>query len=462
VHVHPRHAANRSPVPPQHRAANSRRLPLKIAATIVAASMLAACVALGERVRQLNANITTLDRVAQLVDADDRPEVRVTATAEAAPSDPFGGQAVNILITAIDSRAGQNATVVGDTMETLLNDVNMVVHISADRARVDVVAIPRDTLVKTPSCVRPNGSETSGGSTRMINEAFARGANNDVNAKDEGVACIVNTVESVTNIYLNSFVLVEFAGFASVVDGLGGVDICVPEGLKGKQSGIDLTPGMHHLDGRTALAFARTRQGKTYTGQSLTGSDTDRISRQQELMATVINEILASGNLQSLGKLNATATAVTKALYVGPELGSVVDLAGLAYALRQIKMQNISLFTAPWTQAKEDPNRVRLATWGSPNRLGGLNAQEIFELIARDQPIPGTTPYKVAHPGDTDDADRSPSADTSVAASPDSGADPGSGAAGSGTDAIPPADDDFITPLTAPVTCDASGLAVDG
>jgi LCP family protein required for cell wall assembly len=426
--------------------------------------MLAACVAVGERIRQLDANITTLDRVKELIGMDDRPEQRATTSAQAAPNDPFGGRAVNILITAIDSREGENAAYSGDTMETVLNDVNMIAHLSADRSRVDVVAIPRDTLLETPDCTRPDGTETHGGSTRMINVAFQRGSDNDFTAKDEGVACVMKTVELATDIRLDTFVLVQFAGFANVVDGLGGVSICVPEGLVGKKSGVDLPPGMNHLDGRKALAFARTREGKTYYGDWLTGADTERISRQQELIATVINKVLASGNLQSLGKLNATATAVTRSLYVGPELGSVMDLAGLAYALRNIKMENVSLFTAPWVQDTQDTNRVRLASWGAPNRFGGLNAAEVFELIALDQPIPGTTPYKVANPEPLDDTSdpSDPSGGDPIGQDPTGEASQGAGGA-TGTDGavpqttVPPADPDFVTPLTAPVTCPPAG-----
>ncbi|MDR1634884.1 MAG: LCP family protein [Bifidobacteriaceae bacterium] len=426
---------------------------------MVAALALAATAAVGERIRQLDANITTLDRVKELVGMDDRPSDRATTTAEAAPLDPFGGRPVNILITAIDSREGENADVVGDSMETLLNDVNMVAHISADRSRVDVVAIPRDTLVEMPSCPRADGTSSPARSSVMINEAFGTGARNDVSAKDEGVSCVIKTVEAVTGIRLNTFILVEFAGFANVVNALDGVDICVPEGLIGKKSHIDLEPGQHHLDGKTALAYARTREGKTYAGERLDGSDTTRISRQQELMATVINEVLNSGKLQSLGTINSTATAVTKALSVGEEIGSVMDIAGLAYALRQIKMENVSLFTAPWVPAPEDPDRVKLATWGNPDKFGGLTAAEIFELIARDQPVPGTTPYKVANP---DAAEQGPSA--SAGASAAASADPtgdGTGTPGGGS-ATPPADDDFITPLTAPVTCAVAGQGDDG
>jgi LCP family protein required for cell wall assembly len=443
----------------QHRLKISRRQPLRLVAAVVAAAVVGACVGVAERVRQLDANITTLGRVYELVGETGRPTARATTTAEAAPLDPFGGRAVNILITAIDTRDGDNAAYVRDTQEGLLNDVNMVAHISADRSRVDIVSIPRDTLLEIPSCPRPDGSQSYARSSAMINEAFATGSASDSAAKDEGVSCVVKTVEAATDIYLDSFILVEFAGFANVVDALGGIDICVPDGLIGRKSRIDLPPGMNHLDGRTALAYARTREGKTYSGDYLTGSDTDRISRQQQLIATVVNEVLSSGSLQSIGKINSTASAITKALFVGEEFSSVVDMAGLAYSLRDIKMENVSLFTAPWVQDTQDPNRVRLATWGNSNRFGGLNAEEVFARLAADQPVPGTSPYKVSQP----DAAGSPSQPAGGAATA-TDADPLGPTGGAETPggSAPTPDDDFITPLTAPVSCPAAEPDADG
>jgi LCP family protein required for cell wall assembly len=441
----------------------------------MASVMLAAFVAVGERIRQFDANLTVLDQVDDLLGLAGRPERKATTEAEAAPGDPFGGQAVNILLTAIDSRDGDNAGTVYEHLSSnperyreLLNDVNMVAHISADRQRVDIVAIPRDTLITLPDCSRPDGTTAWGYNRAQINWAFNHAANSDPAAKNEGVACVMQAVESITGIYLDTFILVDFAGFANVVDGLGGVDICVPEGLVGRDSKVELEPGQHHLDGRTALAYARTRTGKTATGKALDGADTTRISRQQELIATVINEVMDSGNLQSIGKLNATATAVTKSLYVGDELGSVGALAGLAYALRNIELANVSLFTAPWVQDLYDRNRVQLAEWGQGDRFGGLSAEGVFEVIGRDEAVPGTVPYKLAHPEDLSDADQSGWPDPSDPSAQEGGSagDPGAVDAAGGaepeTSATPSADDEFVTPLTAPVTCQMAGQGSSG
>jgi LCP family protein required for cell wall assembly len=432
---------------------------LKAVAVVVAASALAGFVAVGERVRQLNSNITVLKGIDQLIGSDDRPTERATTSAEPDPLDPFGGRAVNILITAIDSREGENRDAVGDSMDTLSNDVNMIAHISADRERVDVMAIPRDTMVAMPACTRADGSQTDASNREQINTAFALGSSSNAQNKSEGAACVFKTIESVTTIPLDSVILVDFAGFASVVDALGGVDVCTPEGLTSKKAHLSLEPGSHHLDGLTALQYARTRDPRTFDGRSLSdGSDIQRISHQQQLIATVINEVLASGNLKSINKLNTTASAITKSLYVGSELGSVVGMAGLAYSLRDIKLENISLFTVPWAPDSIDANRVKLASWGTDSRFGGLNAAEIFELIATDQQIPGTVPYKLANPEAPSGA-ASAEPDQTASQAPDNSPPDGPNAVA----VTPEADDDFVTPRTVPTAeCKVEGQGSNG
>jgi LCP family protein required for cell wall assembly len=294
------------------------------------------------------------------------------------------------------------------------------------------MSIPRDTLVALPQCVQPGGSMAAAKSDAMINTAFQRGSNFDPEAKAEGMACVVRTVEEVTQIRLDAFVLVDFAGFQNVVDALGGVDICVPRGLVGRKTPTNLTPGQHHLNGQEALQYARTREGKYADGELLDGSDLGRINRQQELIAAVINEVLAAGQLTSLPKLNTTATAVADSLDVSTELGSVASLAGLAYALRDIKLENISLFTVPNTAAGY---RVRLDQVGHQGAVGGIGANALFDLLATDQPVPGTPAHKAP------------------AAAPPSQAESGGTDPDTGGSAPPPADADVATVFDAPTTC---------
>jgi hypothetical protein len=86
--------------------------------------------------------------------------------AAAEPGDPAEGRAYNLLVLGSDTRVGDNADY-GEA-EGQRSDTALVVHISADRSRVDVISIPRDLIVDIPSCPtapRP-ASPTTSGSTR--------------------------------------------------------------------------------------------------------------------------------------------------------------------------------------------------------------------------------------------------------------------------------------------------------
>src|SRR5215467_762125 len=127
-------------------------------------------------------------------------------TSAASPSGPL-----NILLAGVDVRAGltrrqERVLHVGDSTGQN-SDTLMVVHITADRRRMSVVSLPRDSWVKIP-----------GFGMNKINAAFGLG----------GPPLMVRTVEQATGLTINDFVEVNFLGFVKIIDALGGVNICLP------------------------------------------------------------------------------------------------------------------------------------------------------------------------------------------------------------------------------------------
>ena len=168
-----------------------------------------------------------------------------------------------------------------DEVDGQRSDTTIVVHISADRSRVEMVSIPRDSLVDIPSCKRSDGSESYPQYNAMFNSAFSIGG--QTGEVSDAAACTQKTVESLTGVYVDDFVVVNMAGFVNMIDALGGVPMCIEEDIASPKAHLDLlTAGYHVLDGTTALGYARAR-----TGTGLNGSDTSRIGRQQELIAAV-------------------------------------------------------------------------------------------------------------------------------------------------------------------------------
>ena len=121
-------------------------------------------------------------------------DYQIDGNAQATP-DSFDGRALNILVVGTDSRNGDSGNVgAGDEEEVpgLRNDSTMVIHVSADRSRVQVVSIPRDTLVDIPACKHRDGSTSEPIEEEMFNNSMfygADGGNTDADIAP-GLACV--------------------------------------------------------------------------------------------------------------------------------------------------------------------------------------------------------------------------------------------------------------------------------
>jgi LCP family protein required for cell wall assembly len=292
---------------------------------------------------------------------------RPNGAGQAAPIDAKAGKPLNLLVMGSDSRAGANNDNSG--VDGMRSDTTMVMHVSADRSRVEVVSIPRDTLVDIPSCILPDGTETRPEKGAMFNSAFSIGGQTgDVGA---AAACTIRTVEDLSGIFIDDFVVVDFAGFINVVDALGGVPMTVPENINDPQADLRLSAGCQVLDGHDALGFARVRKS---VGD---GSDISRIGRQQELVAAIAREALGKNLLTDLPALYQFLDAATATLTTGSEIGQIPVLAGLANSLRGIDAASINFVTMPFDWAGA---RVRPAT----------EAADLWDNLAADVPVAGT------------------------------------------------------------------------
>jgi LCP family protein required for cell wall assembly len=250
---------------------------------------------------------------------------------KAAPTEPTEYEALNILVMGTDTRTGQGNDF-GDPGTTASgnghSDTTILLHVSADRTRALAVSIPRDSWVTRPSCKDGDTSEVSG----RFNEAFAAG----------GPSCTIRAVEALTDVRIDHFVVVDFKGFQSVVDAVGGVPICLAEAVDDPKSGLKLDAGTHVLDGQQALAFARAR--KTLGD----GSDLSRIDRQQVFLSALIRQVQSKSLLTDAGTLVSVLTSVSQSLTVDTGLGTVDDLKDLAVSLQGITPAKVKFVTVPW------------------------------------------------------------------------------------------------------------------
>ncbi len=280
------------------------------------------------------------------------------------PIDKKAGQPLNILIIGSDSRAGtENAGKVAG----MRSDTTMLAHISANRKRIEIVSIPRDTLLPIPACKLPNGKSTWAQDEMMFNAAFALGgATGDINA---AASCTLNTVEKLTGVLIDGYIVLNFNSFEHVVNTIGGVEICFKEDVYDRESGLNVKKGCQLLDGKQALAFARTRHALG------NGSDISRISRQQELVGTIAEKIISMNVVSNAPKLYSLLKNTVRYVDTSQGLGNINWLGGFAYSLKGLKLDDITFITMPHYP---EGNRVRPAR----------SAEIIWDALREDKPIP--------------------------------------------------------------------------
>src|ERR1700760_3943027 len=238
---------------------------------------------------------------------------------DAGTSDSGTTGPLNILVAGVDQRTGlthhQEVVLhVGDDVSTN-SDTLMLVHVSADRSRVEVISIPRDSWVDIP-----------GHGMSKINAAYGLG----------GPKLMVQTVEQATGLTINHYVEVNFLGFVKITDALGGVNICLPQPVDDSYSGLRLSAGVHHVDGITALAYARDRH-------SFATSDLARIQDQQKLLSTALANAIHSGLLANPLRLSGFISAAVSALTVDKGL----NVSALADQMRGIGTGDVRFMTVP-------------------------------------------------------------------------------------------------------------------
>jgi LCP family protein required for cell wall assembly len=323
------------------RRAGRRSRALKTAGLVLAGALVLGAGTAGWAFWHLNANIKSVDINNAL--GDDRPAKAVTTPSPSASASPLPTGSLNILVLGSDSRSGEgNQELGGGNSTGARSDTAMVVHIDAGRSKATVVSIPRDTLVTRPSCPLSSGGSTEVAYSTMFNSAYAIG----------GPVCAVKTVESITDVRMDHFIEIDFSGFAKLVDALGGVTVTTDEDIDDEDSHLTLEAGTHHLDGRAALALARTRHGMG------DGSDLGRIGLQQKLVKALLEQISSTDLLTDPTKLYKVADAVTGSLTTDTGLDSLSELMSLGESLKGLSAGEVKTVTMPVVTAASDANRV--------------------------------------------------------------------------------------------------------
>jgi LCP family protein required for cell wall assembly len=246
------------------------------------------------------------------------------------PSTHPATKPVTVLLLGVDRRSATGGTNNTDTL--------LLFYLDPETQRAAMLSIPRDLYVDIP-----------GHNQNRINTAYAYGERDGTG----GLALARQTVSATLGIPVDHAVLIDFTVFVTVVDAIGGIDVDVPYDIYDPtypDSGIGydpfyITAGSHHLDGATALKYARTR--------ATVGGDFGRTARQRQVVMAVRDRVL---NLDLLPSLIAQSPQLWANLQGAFEadltLSEMIDLAVTASHIPTDQIATGSIdesCTIPWT-----------------------------------------------------------------------------------------------------------------
>jgi LCP family protein required for cell wall assembly len=232
---------------------------------------------------------------------------------------------VNILILGDDSGMGRAGGRVGGR-----TDIIIILHLNLDTCKGTAVTIPRDTWVDIP-----------GHGEGKINGAHAFGGNE----------LTVQTIENLSGLKIDNYIITDMDGFGPLIDFLGGVTVEVGENLSDGFSGCYLSKGVHHLDGTAAQALARNRH-RAGDGSTQGGA----FAREREAAKIIVALLDQKSTFERIIAMPAFVNFLLK--YTWTDL-KLLDVLRLLPVLGKIKSADIELAGLPsWPQAVGNASAV--------------------------------------------------------------------------------------------------------
>jgi LCP family protein required for cell wall assembly len=273
---------------------------------------------------------------------------------------------LNILVIGSDSRQGLGRKFGSDVLGAR-SDTSMLLHIAPGHTRADIISFPRDSMVPVLACANDQqghpGQSAQPGELERLNATFSAG----------GAPCLWKTLEQETGIRIQHFVEVDFAGFQSIVNDVGGVPVCLPFAINNPQARLHLAAGKRVVNGAQALAFVRLREN---VGE---GSDTQRIQRQQYFLAAVMQKLKSTNLLSQPSRIFNVVRDVAKSLTTdsGLDLSTMLRIAD---SMKSLSSSSVQLVTVPVVPYVGDPTAE--LSWEQPQ------SDLMFRAIEADRNLP--------------------------------------------------------------------------
>jgi LCP family protein required for cell wall assembly len=231
------------------------------------------------------------------------------ATPAATPESPSAR--INILLTGIDS---------SETRNHALTDTLMVISVDPTTGKVAMVSFPRDIARFTMS----NGQLFTG----KINALMTTANNNPGQYPDGGLPTLIKELGFLLGVPIHYYAAVDLEGFARLIDAVGGVTINNPRaiddpsygGWTDGRVGFHLSAGVHHLDGETALAYARSRKGSG-------DNDFTRARRQQQIILALRSRFTDPSVLVQLPSIIDAGSRTLRTNFPQDRLKEMLDIS---------------------------------------------------------------------------------------------------------------------------------------
>lgn len=295
---------------------------------------------------------------------------------------------MQILILGSDTRDGDNAEygTADDSTGYGQSDVMMMMDISEDNSRVSVISFPRDLLVDIPECTDQETGETYPARTSMINEAMAQA----------GIGCAVDTVNKLTGLEVDHFMMADFKAVTELSKAVGGVDVCVSDPVFDPDSRLRLPAGTSSVEGEMALAWLRSRHA---FGD---GSDLGRIKAQQAFLSSLTRKVKDEGTLSDPARVLNIADVVTRNLTLDKGFASPSALVTVGTRLKNIDIGKVAFVAVPTAPSAIDPNRLELAQPAAGQLFAALRGDvDLTDPTGTESPAPSASADPTSGPTET-------------------------------------------------------------
>ncbi len=255
-------------------------------------------------------------------------------------------------------RVGSIATAAGKRSDTML-----LVHISKARDKAVMISIPRDTFALIPEHTSKTGKLIPAVYSK-INSSFNWG----------GAPLLIQTIEEMTELKIDHYIEINFAGFARIVDSIGGVEICTKKNINDPKSHLVLEAGVHTLNGIESLKYVRTRE---FDGMG----DIGRMQRQQAFMSAVLRKATSAGVLLNPVTMASFINSALSAVTTDSELKNS-DLIALAKQMKSLSTSSVRTLTVPLSDLNYYSNGVTSAVLWDP-----VLAPQLWTRLREDQAV---------------------------------------------------------------------------